>query len=61
MIVDENLVNTIKEKGGIEACIWGKVHSEGPPIHSLQNSEVVGVIWKHTIQEHIIAQIMGVW
>lgn len=60
--IDTDLVSKIAENGGsMLACVQGVVQATDGSIRSLAQPEVTGVIWRHTIQEHIVAQVMGFW
>ncbi|XP_068208163.1 mitochondrial E3 ubiquitin protein ligase 1-like [Palaemon carinicauda] len=60
--INTDLVSLVSKNGGsMLACVRGVVQATDGSIRSLAHPEVTGVIWRHTIKEHLIAQVMGVW
>ncbi|CAL4075630.1 unnamed protein product, partial [Meganyctiphanes norvegica] len=60
--VNSNLVTELIERGGSAvSCVKGIVRADGTVIKSVVRPEVTGVVWKKTIKEHLVAQVMGFW
>ncbi|XP_027228951.1 mitochondrial E3 ubiquitin protein ligase 1 [Penaeus vannamei] len=60
--INANLVSKLSESGGgVLACVRGVVKASDVAIRCVARPEVAGVIWRHTIQEHLVAQVMGFW
>ncbi|KAK7014428.1 hypothetical protein SK128_009954 [Halocaridina rubra] len=60
--IDTDLISLVSENGGsMLACVQGMVQATDGSIKSLARPEVTGVLWRHTIREHLVAQVMGIW
>ncbi|XP_045595411.1 mitochondrial E3 ubiquitin protein ligase 1 [Procambarus clarkii] len=60
--INSNLIGQVAESGGsLIACVRGVVKASDNALKGVARPEVTGVIWRHTIQEHLVAQVMGLW
>nr|XP_053641043.1 mitochondrial E3 ubiquitin protein ligase 1-like [Cherax quadricarinatus] len=60
--INSSLIGRVTESGGsMIACVRGVVKASDIALRCNARPEVTGVIWRHTIQEHLVEQVMGLW
>lgn len=60
--INTSLVRQVAEStNGLIACVRGTVKASDIALKSVAQPEVTGVIRRLTIQEHLVAEVMGIW
>lgn len=60
--IGTNLIGQVAEnESGLIACVRGTVKASDVALKSVAQPEVTGVVRRVTIQEHLVAEVMGIW
>lgn len=60
--INTSLVGQVVDSGGcLLACVSGVVKASDVALRSITRPDITGVMWRHTIQEHLAQQVMGFW